>query len=150
MLLLIYLSCCVGSLTHFNFDAIFFLPSVPAPTAVTVTPPMGTIIAGSSPNLSCTVELSPAVDVPVTVTTEWAGPAGTTVTPAYSVMESLTRYTIMAMVDAARNGSYTCQASLSSSSQFIANSGMTSGITTIVVGVQCLHALIALSVVNNH
>ena len=74
------------------------------------------------------------MDVPVTVTTEWTAPAGTTVIPTSSVMKSLTRYTITVMVDAARNGSYTCQATLSSSSQFITDSGMTSGTTTIVVG----------------
>ena len=98
---------------------------------------MGTIIAGSSPNLTCTVELSPAVDIPVNVTTMWTGPAldmMTAVTPTSSVMESLTRYIIMAMVDAARGGNYTCQATLSSSSQFITDSGRTSRMTTITVG----------------
>ena len=129
-----YLLHHVGSLTHFNFDVKVFLSSVPAPIAVTVTAPMDTIIAGSSPNLTCTLELSLAVNVPVTVTTEWTAPAGTTVTPTSSLMESLTRYTIIAMVDAARNGDYTCQAALSSSSQFITDSGMTSGSATIAVG----------------
>ena len=107
---------------------------MPVPTAVTVTPPVGMIIAGSSPSLTCTVELSTAVDVPVNVTTEWSGPAGTTVTPSSSVMESLTRYTVMGSVDTARNGSYTCRASTDSSSQFITGNGMTPGSTTITVG----------------
>ena len=127
-----YLLHCVGSSHPLQFQ--YDLPTVPAPTSVIVPPLMSTTIAGSSPNLTCTVELSPAVDVPVTVTTVWTGPVGTTVTPTSSVMESLTRYTIMAMVDAARNGDYTCQVTLSSSSQFITDSGMTSGMTTITVG----------------
>ena len=110
------------------------LSSVPAPTAVTVTPPIGMIIAGSSPSLACTVELSLAVDVPVNVSTEWSSPGMTVVTPTSSLMENLTRYTIMANVGAARNGSYTCRASIDSSSQFITGSGMTSGSITITVG----------------
>ena len=70
----------------------------------------------------------------MTVTTDWSGPAGTTVTPTSSVMESLTRYIVMADVDAARSGSYTCQASIDSSSDFITGSEMTSGSTNIAVG----------------
>ena len=108
--------------------------TVPAPTAVMVTPPSSTIIAGSSPNLTCTVELSPSVDVPVTVETVWSGPASTTVTTTNLMMESLTRYIILGMVDEARNGSYTCQATVSSSSEFTTGGGMTSGSTTITVG----------------
>lgn len=110
------------------------LPSVPAPTAVTIAPPVDMIIAGSSPSLTCTVDLSPAVDVPVIVNVEWTGPDMTMVTPSSSVMESLTRYTVMGSVDAARNGSYTCRASIDSSSQFITGSGIMLGSTTITVG----------------
>ena len=114
---------------------ILLLPSVPAPTSVAVTPPTGIIIAGSSPSLTCTVDLTTAVDIEVTVSTVWTGPdMMTTVTPTSSVMINLTRYVIMANVDAARGGNYTCQASIDSSSQFIAESGMTSGSTNINVG----------------
>ena len=100
---------------------------------MTVTAPMGTIIAGSSPNLTCTVELSPAVDVPITVDTVWTGPVGTTVTPTNPVMMNLSRYIIMAMIDVAVNGNYTCQATISLSSP-TATSEMTSGMTTVAVG----------------
>ena len=106
-----------------------------------VPPLMGTIIAGSSPNLTCTVELSPVVNVPVTVNAVWNAPAGTTVTPTSSMMESLTRYTIVAIVDAARGGNYTCRATLSSPSQFITDSEVTSGSTTITVGEYVGHDL---------
>ena len=100
-----------------------------------IMPPSSTIIAGSSPSLTCTVELqlSPSVDVPVTVETVWSGPASTTVTTTNLTMESLTRYIILGMVDEARNGSYTCQATVSSSSEFTTG-GMMSGSTTIAVG----------------
>ena len=101
---------------------------------MTVIPSSSTIIAGSSPNLTCTVELSPSVDVPVTVETVWSGPASTTVTTTNLMMESLTRYIILGMVDEARNGSYTCQATVSSSSEFTTGGGMTSGSTNITVG----------------
>ena len=107
---------------------------MPAPTSVVVTTPVDAVIAGSSPNLTCTVKLSPAVDVPVTVNTVWTGPALTTVTPTSSVMKNLTRYVTMAMVDAARNGSYTCQATVSSSSQFTTGGGSISAATVITVG----------------
>ena len=115
--------------------SIFAVLSVPHPTSVTVAPPMGAIIAGSSPNLTCIVELSPQVDVPVTVTADWTSPhVMTTVTPTSSVMNSLTRYSIVGMINEARAGEYTCQASINSSSQFINGSGMTSGSTSITIG----------------
>ena len=117
----------------------FNYPLVPAPTFVVVSPPVDAILAGSSPNLICTVELSPAVDVSVTVNTEWTGPALTTVTPTSLMMESLTRYIVMAMVNAARNGSYTCQATVSSSSQFTTGGGSMSAATNITVGVYSVY-----------
>ena len=116
------------------FTQLHVFSTVPAPTAATIPIPVNEIIAGSSPILTCTVDLDPAVDIAVTVNTEWTGPDMTTVTPTSSVMESLTRYTVMASVNAARNGSYTCQASIDSSSQFITGSGMTSGSAAITVG----------------
>ena len=48
---------------------------------------------GSTVALTCTVELSPAVDVSVNVNTVWTGPAVVTLPPISPVMESLTRYT---------------------------------------------------------
>ena len=110
-----------------------FLSSVPAPATVSVTLP-GMIIAGSSSILTCTVELSTAVDIPVTVNTVWTSPAMTTVTPTSSVMESLTRYIVVANVSVATSGNYTCQASINSSSPVITESRMTSGSTTVTVG----------------
>ena len=118
---------------------------VPAPTAVMVTAAMDTIFAGSSPSLTCTVDLDPAVDVPVTVNTVWSGPALTAFTPTNSVpavIESLTRYISTAVVDAARNGSYTCQANVSSSSEFTTGGGTLSESTNITVGM-CLMLILA-------
>ena len=110
---------------------------VPAPTAVMVTAPVDTIFAGSSPSLTCTVDLDPAVDVPVTVNTVWTGPAMTAFTPTNpvpAVMESLTRYASTAVVNAVRSGSYTCQANVSSSSEFTTGGETLSASLTITAG----------------
>ena len=101
----------------------------PAPTTVTVTAPEG-VIAGSSVTLTCAVELSPAVDVPVTVNTEWTGP-GVIFMPANpvpAVMVNLTTYTSTVEVGVARNGSYTCNATTTFG-------GTSSGSTDITVGI---------------
>ena len=117
----------------------FCLSSVPLPSNVTVTVSVGTIIAGSSLNLTCTVELSPAVDIPVTVDTVWSGPSPTTVTTTNLMMESLTRYLILGRVNEARNGSYICQATVSSSSEFTTGGGMMFGSTTITIGMYYIY-----------
>ena len=95
---------------------------------------MGTIIAGSSPNLTCTVELSPAVDIPVAVNTEWTGSTTRTMflpnKMVTAMMVNLTTYISTVMVDAARSGNYTCQATVTSGRTI-------SGSATITVGM-CL------------
>ena len=93
-------------------------------------PPVDVVIAGSSFNLTCTVELSPAVDVPVTVNIIWSGP-GVMFMPANpvpAVMVNITTYTSTVIVDAARNGNYTCNATITS------GTGTASGSTDITIG----------------
>ena len=104
---------------------------------MTVTAPLG-VIAGASVTLTCAVELSPAVDVPVTVNTEWTGPADVMFMPANpvpAVMVNTTTYVSTVSVGAAESGSYTCQAT-------IISGRITSGSTNIVVGMyiqlQCI------------
>jgi hypothetical protein len=84
-----------------------------------VGPPSVPVIE-SSVNLTCTVELSPFVDVPVTVTTEWIGPAGfmtsNTALPDVGSRPTIT-YTSTAMVNSSRSGrnqsgNYTCKATV--------------------------------------
>lgn len=106
---------------------------MPAPTSVIVVSE-DEVIAGSSPNLNCTVELSSAVDIPITLHTVWTGPTFTTVFSTGVVMENPTVYTTTAVVDAARNGSYTCEANVSSSLEFITSSEAMAGSTVITVG----------------
>ena len=95
---------------------------------MTVTAPLG-VIAGASVTLTCVVELSPAVNVPVTVNTEWTGPnvMFMPANPVPAVMVNTTTYVSTVSVGAAKNGSYTCQAAITSG-------GMTSGSTDITVG----------------
>ena len=50
--------------------------SVPAPTVNITNDPPAIVSNGRPVTMTCTVELSPSVDVPVTVNTVWTGPAG--------------------------------------------------------------------------
>ena len=83
------------------------------------------------------MELSSAVDVPVTVSTVWSGPS--VITPVTnSVMESLTRYTSTAMVSSfgrEQSGVYTCRASINSMPQaFLVGSSSRTGTARVTVG----------------
>ena len=101
-----------------------------------VTDP-GTVFVGSSHNLTCTVELSSAIDVPVIVNTVWTGPAGTVFTPNDSVtttMESLITYISTAMFNKVGNSNHTCTVHINSTSRFITESGVVSRVLTINVG----------------
>ena len=107
---------------------------------MTVTVPLG-LIAGASVTLTCTVELSSAVDVPVTVNTEWTGPTDVMFKPANpvpTVMVNTTTYVILYVstvsVGAATTGSYSCQATITSG-------GTTSGSTNITVGMYLIASL---------
>ena len=98
--------------------------SVPAPISVILTPTY--IFDGSSHNLVCTVELSPLLDVPVTVNTVWTGPAGfMTTNTAQPVMGSTTAYISTANISSFgrdQSGNYTCKATVEIMSSFFAES----------------------------
>ena len=103
---------------------------------MTITAPLG-VIAGASVTLNCAVELSSVVDVPVTVNTEWTGPADVMFMPANpvpAVMVNTTTYVSTVSVGAARAGSYTCQATITSG-------GTTSGSTDVTVGMYLIVCL---------
>ena len=89
------------------------------------------IMSGSSPTLTCTVELSPAVDVPVTVNIVWTRPDGSTITSATNpTMKSLTLYTssnTLNSVESSDSGNYTCTVS-------IGGRGGVSARTNIIIG----------------
>ena len=94
--------------------------SVPNPMVVISSDPVSPVRpVGSDVTLICTVELSPAVDVPVTVNTLWTGPDGVTLVP---VMESLTSTAIVSSFGRDQSGVYTCMATVRSTSVFITDS----------------------------
>ena len=110
---------------------------MPTPTVVITSTPASPIRPVGSPvTLTCTVDLSPLLDVPVTVTAQISGPSGVTITPPTqnSVMESTTRYTSTAMVSSFgrdQSGEYTCRATvrLVTANSFISGSSELDRIT---------------------
>ena len=73
--------------------------------------------------MTCTVELSPDVDIPVTVTTVWTGPAGfMTTKTAQPVMGSTTTYTSTAIISSFgkdQSGLYICTATAETTSPLL-------------------------------
>ena len=114
---------------------------VPPLTALTVTAsPNGTIFTGSSFTLTCSIELSEAVDIAVTVNTVWSGPPGTQFTTITSVATRMTATTYtsaatIGSVGTSDSGEYTCTATVSSTSNsFVLASGGATGSTSVTVG----------------
>ena len=113
---------------------------VPAPTSVILSPPYPGIIrpVGSAINMTCNVELSPVVNIPVTVITVWTGPAGfMTTTTTQSIMGSTINYTSTAVIGSFgrdESGAYTCTATATTTSSFLRNSASHSGTAAITVG----------------
>ena len=118
--------------------------TVPAPSSVTVTSDKPNPIRpiGSNVTLICTVELSPAVDVPITVSTIWTGPNGALFpndSDSEAVMENHTVYTSTVTFSSfgkEQSGNYTCTASVNSLIPFVddSNSTTNSTVTEVTVG----------------
>ena len=89
--------------------------------------------------LTCNVEFSPVMDVPVTVNTVWTGPAGFEYNITAQLCVGNTKiYTSTAVVSSfGRNqsGNYTCAAIVSSNSSFLPN-GLQSEIKRITTGIE--------------
>ncbi len=81
---------------------------------------------GTTVTLTCTVELSPLVDVAVNISTVWSGPAGfMAMTTAQSVIGSNTTYSSTAMISSfgrEQSGDYNCITTISSTSPYLINS----------------------------
>ena len=94
---------------------------------------------GSNITLSCIVELSPAVDVPVTVNFQLSNPNDSLLIITDS-SEYDSTYVAMAMVTSFNrdvSGNYTCSAYISSSFLFISNSRSKIALTYVTVGKSC-------------
>ena len=130
---------------------VYISPTVPNPTVVitsTLVSPIHPV--GSTVTLTCTVYLSPLVDVPVNVNAQLSAPAGVTIIPVTnSVMENTTRYTSTVMVSPfGRNqsGEYTCTATVelvTANPLVIGGAGVT-GMDSITIGTGelCLNIMI--------
>lgn len=108
------------------------------PANVTVTYP-SKIIAGSSVKINCTVTIRREVDIVYDVFILWTGPdinLTKTSKSFHAVKNTINdnTYTTTVTIDAARNGTYTCQAIVNSSSMFITGVGMLNGSADITVG----------------
>ena len=93
---------------------------VPSPATVIVTAsPDGNIDTRAPPLiLTCTIELSKAVDIPVTVNTVWNGPSLTQFT-SVATRETDTTYTSTARFSSSvssDSGEYTCRVTVNSTS----------------------------------
>ena len=117
--------------------------TVPAPSLVISSKNSNPIRPiGSTVTLTCTVELSPLVDVPVTVNIAWTGPAGFTTTNIVGqlpVMGSTSIYTRTAMVSSfgrQQSGVYNCTAYVNSisSNPFLSDSIPLFEATRVTVG----------------
>ena len=89
---------------------------------------------GANVTLTCTVDLDPAVDVPVTVTTVWTAPDGVTLSPADPITVNMTSYTSEVMVSSfGRNqsGVYNCTATVSSNLSLSDTIGTEKAIITV-------------------
>ena len=114
---------------------------MPNPEVIIASTPISPIRpVGSIVTLTCTVDLSPLVDVPVNVTAQISGPMGVTITPVTnSVMESTTRYTSTATVSPFgrdQSGEYTCMATveLVTANPFIIGGTGVTGMDRIIIG----------------
>ena len=108
------------------------------PTAVTVTASLDDpFIAESHPlNLTCSIELSEAVDIAVTVNTVWSGPSGTQFTTSVATRMTATTYTSTATIssiETSDSGEYTCTATVSSTSPFLTDSDKVFGVRNVTV-----------------
>ena len=105
-------------------------------TSITSNPASPIRPIGSAVTLICTVVLSPAVDVPVTVNIHLNDPVGSpliTTTPSVSG----SNYTSTAMVNSFRredSGLYMCRVSISSTLPFIRNSNPKSVASKVTIG----------------
>ena len=87
------------------------------------------------------------VNIPVTVVTEWTGPAGLMITnTGQSIMSSTINYISTVAVGSFgkdESGLYTCKATATTTSSFLRDSASRSGTATITVGEATI-------IINNH
>ena len=109
----------------------FSVDSVPQPIVHLVSDTPNPILSGTSPSLTCSVELSQSVDIPLTISTVWTGPDDTILSSATPpVTGSLTHYTntvMLSFVESADSGEYTCTVNIGSEVSISARRSITVG-----------------------
>ena len=114
--------------------------SVPQPIVRLVSDTPNPILSGFSPILTCAVELSPAVDVPVDISTVWTGPDGSTLmSAAPTVMKSFTHYTSdtkLNYVESADSGNYNCTVSIGGKIRASVEKKITIGIYNTIIALK--------------
>ena len=110
-----------------NDSCILLFISVSDPMVFIASNPTNSIrLIGSTVFLTCIVELSSVLDVPVIVNTEWTGPAGfEIINTAQPAMGSSTTYISTTMVSSfgrEQSGAYACTVITSSISPYLNNS----------------------------
>ena len=139
---------CMKNLTnHCGYSQLSSCFAASDPTVVVRSDPATPVRpVGSDVTLTCTVDLDPAVDVPVTVTTVWTGPAGfMNTTTAQPVVGSTTTYTSTAMVSSFgrdQSGNYTCMATVRPTTLFTTDSDLKSETARVTVGKACMYYVI--------
>ena len=124
------------TLAYYVYTNCASIIKVPSPVTVGIINASETIIAGSS-DLKCIVQFDEAVDVWLNVKIMWHGPGGVTlITTNQEQMINFTVYTSTTTIEAAISGNYSCEAMISSSSQFIIGNKNASGNLEIIVGMK--------------
>ena len=126
---------------------IIFIYVVSRPVSVTVTSSHANPIRpyGSNVTLTCTVELSPLVDVVVNVSTVWSGPAGFMATNSVTLIGSRTTININTTVNSfgtEQSGVYNCTAIISSRNAYLVNSDPLSGTVRITTSMFNLQSMV--------
>ena len=117
-------------------QASFTFLSVPTPTIIFSSDPVSPIPVGSDVTLTCIVELSPAVNIPVTGNVQLTDPTGSLLSTT-TLLVSGSTFPSTAMISSFgsdQSGVYTCTASVSSTSQFVTQSSSRSGIVRLTGG----------------
>ena len=102
--------------------------------------------SGPDVTLTCAVELSPAVDVPVTVNTALTRPTGFTIpSTTQPVMGSSTNYTTTSVINSfgrSDSGTYFCAAtiSLTSTNAYISDSSTATHSVRVTTGEICIQS----------
>ena len=112
--------------------------------SVTSNPPSPVRPIGADVTLICTVELSPVVDVPVTLNVQLSDPAGNLLnTTPPSVSGS--SIAMISSFGRAQSGIYTCRANISSTSSYLINSRPLFTTKKVTVGeiiMNCYHDIV--------